>query len=70
VPALKTMRALAIDIGDQDLFVTTSRQLDEALTRLDVAHTFQVYEGDHGNRIRERFESHVLPFFSRMLRTQ
>lgn len=47
--------------------LTASRQLDEALTRLVVPHTFEVYEGDHGNRIRERFESHVLPFFSRYL---
>jgi hypothetical protein len=28
-----------------------------------------VYDGDHGNRIRERFEMNVLPFFSRHLRT-
>jgi len=27
------------------------------------------YQGDHGNRVRERFEAHVLPFFSRHLRT-
>jgi hypothetical protein len=30
----------------------------------------QVYEGDHGNRIRERFEFHVLPFFWRVLKAQ
>ena len=46
---------------------TTNRQLADALTRLDVPHTIEVYEGDHGNRIRERFEMHVLPFFSRHL---
>ena len=67
VPALKSMRAIAIDIGDQDPFVGTSRQLDDALTRLGVPHTFEVYEGDHGNRVRQRFEQHVLPFFARNL---
>src|SRR5688500_13971170 len=67
VPALKSMRAMAIDIGDRDPFVGTSRQLDEALTRLGVPHTFEVYEGDHGNRVRQRFEQHVLPFFARHL---
>jgi len=67
VPALKSMRAMAIDIGDQDPFVGTSRQLDEALTRLGVPHTFEVYEGDHGNRVRQRFEQHALPFFARHL---
>jgi len=67
VPALKSMRAIAIDIGDEDPFVATSRQLDEALTRLGVAHTLEIYEGDHGNRVRQRFEQHVLPFFARHL---
>jgi hypothetical protein len=47
--------------------VTTNTQLGQSLMRLQVSHTFQIYEGDHGNRIRERFETHVLPFFSRSL---
>ena len=67
VPSLRSMRAIALDIGNQDPFVTTNRQLADALTRLDVPHTLTVYEGDHGNRVRERFEMHVLPFFSRHL---
>ena len=67
VPALKSMRAIALDIGNQDPFTGTNTQLAESLTRLDVAHTFEVYDGDHGNRIRERFESQVLRFFSQHL---
>ena len=67
VPALKSMRAIAIDVGDRDPFVGTNRQLSEGLTRLQVPNTLEVYEGDHGNRIRERFELQVLPFFSRHL---
>jgi enterochelin esterase-like enzyme len=69
VPSLRSMRAIALDVGDQDPFVTTNRQLADALARLDVRHTIEVYQGDHGNRVRERFEAHVLPFFSRHLRT-
>ena len=67
VPALRSMRAIALDVGNADPFVGTNRQLADALTRLDVPHTFEVYDGDHGNRVRERFEMHVLPFFSRQL---
>jgi len=67
VPGLKSMRAIALDVGNQDPFVGTNTQLGESLARLDVAHTFEVYEGDHGNRIRERFESQVLRFFSQHL---
>ena len=36
-------------------------------SRLGVPHTIEVYEGDHGNRVRERFEMYVLPFFSRSI---
>ena len=67
VPALKTMRAIALDVGDKDPFVTTNRQLNEALTRLDIANSIEVYDGDHGNRVGERFASKVLPFFSQHL---
>jgi hypothetical protein len=42
-------------------------RLAESLIRLGVTHTFEVYNGDHGNRIRERFESQVLRFFSQHL---
>jgi enterochelin esterase-like enzyme len=67
VPALTSMRAIALDVGNQDPFVGTNTQLAEALSRLSVTHTFEVYDGDHGNRIRERFESQVLRFFSQHL---
>ena len=67
VPALNTMRAIALDVGDKDPFVTTNRQLNEALTRLHIANSIEVYEGDHGNRVGERFASKVLPFFSQHL---
>jgi enterochelin esterase-like enzyme len=67
VPALRSMRAIALDVGNQDPFVGTNTQLAESLTRLGVTQTFEVYDGDHGNRIRERFESQILRFFSQHL---
>lgn len=63
VPGLKKYRAIAIDVGTKDPFLTTNTQLDQALTRLGVAHTFESYDGDHGNRITVRFAAKVLPFF-------
>ena len=67
VPPLRSMRAIALDVGDKDPFVGTNQQLADALTRLDVPNTIEVYDGDHGNRVRERFETRVLQFFSRHL---
>jgi len=32
-----------------------------------VTHTFETYEGDHTNRVVERIEMKVLPFFSNSL---
>jgi S-formylglutathione hydrolase len=37
------------------------------MTDFGIMHTFETYEGDHTNRIPERVESKVLPFFSRNL---
>jgi S-formylglutathione hydrolase FrmB len=67
VPSLKTHRAIALDVGSADPLGADNVRLDASLTRLGVAHTFEQYEGDHGNRVRERFETKVLPYFSRHL---
>lgn len=67
VPNLKRYRAIAIDVGTQDPFLTTNSELDQALTRLGVTHKFESYEGTHGNRITARFAAKVLPFFSENL---
>jgi len=32
-----------------------------------VAHSFETYDGDHVNRIADRFANIVLPFFSERL---
>lgn len=68
VPSLKRYKAIAMDVGTMDPLGATNIDLDKALTRLGVPHTFETYEGDHGNRVRERFESKVLPFFAQQLR--
>lgn len=65
--ALRRMRAVTMDIGEQDGLIGANRTLSETMTRYGVEHTFETYEGDHVNRIAERFEQHVLPFFSRHL---
>jgi hypothetical protein len=70
VPELKQYRAIAMDVGDMDNLMATNKQMDEALTRLGVSHTFEIYEGTHGNRVKERFETKVLPFFSASLKAQ
>jgi S-formylglutathione hydrolase FrmB len=68
VPSLKRYRAIAVDVGDKDPLGASNVDLDKALTRLGIAHTFEQFEGDHGNRTAARFVSHLLPFFSKQLK--
>ena len=64
VANLKKFKAIALDIGLDDGLITSNRVLVERMKRFGIPHTFETYEGDHGNRISERIEQRVLPFFS------
>jgi S-formylglutathione hydrolase FrmB len=67
VPSLKRYRAIALDVGNMDPLGADNVKLDAELTRLRVQHGFELYEGDHGNRVKERFAAKLLPFFSQHL---
>lgn len=59
---------IAFDVGDEDRNIAANlTEFDRILTSYDVPHTFEIYQGNHGNRIPERFETKVLPFFSHHL---
>jgi S-formylglutathione hydrolase FrmB len=64
---LQQYHALAIDIGTDDDLLASNRQLHEAMTRLRIAHSYEEYDGDHVNRIAQRLERNLLPFFSKNL---
>lgn len=58
----------AFDAGASDAMADIPiavQELDRILTNKGVAHTFEIFSGTHGDRIRERFETRLLPFFSR-----
>jgi enterochelin esterase-like enzyme len=67
VPSLKSYRAIFIDVGDEDTLMATNAQLSESLERLGVERGFEVYAGNHGNRVAQRFRENVLSFFSEHL---
>jgi S-formylglutathione hydrolase FrmB len=64
VASLKKLDAIAIDVGDQDGLAASNRQLSEILTQYGIRNAFELYEGDHTNRIAARVQTKVLPFFS------
>lgn len=65
---LKRLTALGFDAGTRDAAIAASiRELDAALTKYGIPHVFEIYEGDHINRIAERIEKKMLAFFSASL---
>jgi enterochelin esterase-like enzyme len=67
IPSLRKYDAIAIDVGLQDGLIGANRELSAVLTSYGIEHTFETYEGDHTNRVAERYGQHVLPFFSEVL---
>lgn len=70
VPNLRRLQAIGFDAGDHDLpnIQNTVETLDRMLSAYGIAHGFEVYPGDHVNRVVERLETRVLPMFGVQLR--
>lgn len=69
VSALRSMAGIGIDTGDTDFVRPDDELIHAHLTKLGVAHDWELYVGDHGNKVPERFASKVLPFFARHLKS-
>jgi enterochelin esterase-like enzyme len=67
VTNLKKYHAIMGDVGTQDGLAGQNRHLDQVMTDFGISHVFETYEGDHTNRVPQRFEEKVLPFFSNNL---
>jgi enterochelin esterase-like enzyme len=59
--------SIGIEIGTKDSLLRSNQDLHAALLKLRVPHYYEEYDGDHTNKVRERIEANVLPFFSRNL---
>jgi enterochelin esterase-like enzyme len=64
---LRRYRAIAIDVGDQDGLRVDTGKLHDVLDTYGVAHSFEIYHGTHTSAVADRFQNHVLPFFSKQL---
>ena len=60
-------RAIALDVGDQDGLRTDTAELHRILDDYGIANSFDIYSGNHVSAVADRFQNHVLPFFSRNL---
>ena len=67
---LRLYLAIAIDVGDQDGLRIDSGKLHEVLDKYGIANSFEVYSGTHTSKVADRFQNHVLKFFSQHLETK
>lgn len=68
---LTQLRGIFLDVGEIDEFTHIrigTAKVSAELSHRDIPHAFEIYKGgDHGNKIRERFSTKVIPFFSAVL---
>jgi S-formylglutathione hydrolase len=67
---LRKLRGIVIDIGANDRYgwiVQGSRYFARLLSERNIPHQLLEHDGGHEDRLRERFEGHLLPFFSKNL---
>jgi S-formylglutathione hydrolase FrmB len=62
---LKQYGAIAIDVGDKDGLRVGAAKLHEILDSYGIANTFEAYPGTHTSAVADRFQNHVMPFFSK-----
>ena len=67
VPSLRKYAAIGIEVGTQDGLSGDNEQIADVLTRYGIDRVYETYEGNHTNKVAERYETRVLPFFSRVL---
>ncbi len=64
---LRQYRAIALDVGDQDGLRTDTGKLHDVLDKYGIANSIEIYHGTHTSAVADRFQNHVLPFFSKNL---
>ena len=67
IPNWRRYRAIAIDVGDKDGLRVDTATLHATLERYGIENSFEEYAGDHTNRVADRFQNHVMKFFSENL---
>ena len=64
---LKQYRAISMDVGDQDGLRFDAIKLHGILDSYGIVNGFEIYSGTHTSAVADRFQNHVMPFFSKNL---
>ena len=63
IDQLREYHGISIDVGDQDGCVDTAK-LHEVLDKYGIANSFEIYWERNTSKVADRFQNHVMPFFS------
>ncbi len=64
---LREYHGISIDVGDQDGLKTDTAKLHDVLDKYGISNSFELFQGTHTSKVADRFQNHVLPFFSQNL---
>ena len=67
IGSLRLYRAISIDVGDQDGLRKDTEKLHEVLDKYGIGNSLEIYSGTHTSAVADRFQNHVMPFFSKNL---
>ncbi|HEU4651481.1 MAG TPA: alpha/beta hydrolase-fold protein, partial [Croceibacterium sp.] len=68
--ALRSFDAIGSDVGTKDGLIRDDTLIHEELDKFGIAHRWETYEGTHTDKIGQRFDEVVLPFFAEHLDKQ
>ena len=64
---LRKYNAIAMDVGDQDGLRVDAGKLHAIFENYGLNNSFEIYHGTHTSAVADRFQNHVIPFFSKNL---
>jgi S-formylglutathione hydrolase FrmB len=64
---LRRYHAIVLDVGDRDGLRLDMIKLHQILDNYGIANNLEIYHGTHTSAVADRFQNHVIPFFSRNL---
>ena len=67
IDQLRRYHGISIDVGDQDGLRVDTAKLHDVLDKYEIANSFEIYQGTHTSKVADRFQNHVMPFFSQNL---
>jgi enterochelin esterase-like enzyme len=64
---LRQYHAIAMDVGDLDHLRIDAGKLHDVFDSYGIVNGFEIYHGTHTSAVADRFQNHVMPFFSQNL---